>query len=55
MAKYEVDITRAATHTFTVEAKDCKEAIEKAEAEAYNTNWSGFEADYKIDSVLRKN
>lgn len=40
MKKFEVTISRAATETFTVEAKSRKEAKEIASKEAMNYDWA---------------
>ena len=54
MAKYSVTVSRTCTHEFEVEARNYKAARKKAEPLAYDTDWSGFEAGYSVDSVLKR-
>lgn len=51
MRQYLVDMARTAYHRFTVEAETLDEARAKAEQLAYDTNWAGFDAEYKVLDV----
>ena len=55
MKTYDVEITRRAyqTESFVVEAKNKKEAMEKALEEAHNTVFDSDDgADYSVETVL---